>query len=229
MVRHGVLPTITVEAVTERVTQSLRDAIIGGVLQPGERLIEERIAAQMGVSRAPIREALRSLEAEGLVRSLPRRGLTVIVLTKQDVEEIYGLRSALECQAARSACRKLTPDDLEELRSLVRRMREAGHAGDRQALADHDIALHRKILEVSGNGRLLKAWLAIMSQVRLLQRRVVTAPAATVDGLVRHHEAIVEGLRSGDPDTAVRPLREHIERTGHEVFESFPEVHSEGR
>jgi DNA-binding GntR family transcriptional regulator len=220
---QGVLPTITVEALTERVSQSLRDAIVEGILQPGERLIEERIAAQMGVSRAPIREAIRSLEAEGLVKSLPRRGAAVTVLTKRDVQEVYGLRSALECQAARSACRRLTADDVDEMLSLVRRMRDAGYAGDRALLALHDLAFHRKILDVSGNRRLLDAWLAIMSQVRLLQRHVLTARHMNIDRLVLNHEAIVDALRSGNPDTAEQPLREHIERTGHEVFESFPE------
>jgi DNA-binding GntR family transcriptional regulator len=212
---------------TERVCQGLRDAIVNGVLKPGERLVEERIAIQMGVSRVPVREALQALSAEGLVTSLPRRGMTVAVLTKQDVQEIYGLRSALECQAARTACRNISVSNLEDLRSLAQEMRRSGVPRDTELLAAPDIAFHRRILEVSGNRRLLDAWMGIMSQIRLLQWHVLAARHLNVDNLVRNHEAIVDALQSGDPDTAERCLREHIERIGHEVFESFPDAPAE--
>ncbi len=218
------LAAITSEALTERVCQSLRDAIVNGVLKPGERLVEERLATQLGVSRAPVREALQALSAEGLVTSLPRRGMTVAVLTKRDVQEIYGLRSALECQAARFACRRVSVSDLEHLRSLARDMKRSGVPRDTELLAAPDLAFHRKILEISGNRRLLDVWLSIMGQVRLLQWHVLAARHLNVDNLVRNHEAIVDALRSGDPDTAERCLREHIEKIGHEVFESFPDT-----
>jgi DNA-binding GntR family transcriptional regulator len=208
---------------TERVCQGLRDAIVNGVLRPGERLVEERIAAQMGVSRVPVREALQALTAEGLVTSLPRRGVAVAVLTKQDVREIYGLRSALECQAARSACRNVSVSDLEQLRSLAQDMKRSGVARDTELLAAPDLAFHKMILEISGNRRLLDAWLGIMSQVRLLQWHVLAARHLNVENLVRNHEAIVDALQTGDPDKAERCLREHIEKIGHEVFESFPD------
>jgi DNA-binding GntR family transcriptional regulator len=215
---------ITVEALAERVSQGLRDAIISGVLQPGERLVEERIAAQMGVSRAPVREALAILEREGLITSLPRRGVTVAVLTRQDVQEIYSLRSALECQAGRAACRKITPDDVEELLALAGGMRQPVGTGARQKLAAEDLAFHQRILEIAANKRLLKAWLGIISQVRLLQRHVLAAYGVDVADMALRHEAIVEVLRSGDPDRAERCLRDHIETTAHEVFESFPDA-----
>ncbi|MDR7419067.1 MAG: GntR family transcriptional regulator [Armatimonadota bacterium] len=220
------LPAITFEDLTERVCHSLRDAIINGMLQPGERLVEERIAAQLGVSRAPVREALQVLETEGLVTSVPRRGVSVTVLTKGDVEEIYGLRSALECQAARGACRNASIRDFEYLRSLVQEIKRSSPR-DAKLLAAPDIAFHRRILELSGNRRLLDAWLSIMSQVRLLQRHVLASRSLSVENLARNHEAIVDALQSGDADTAERCLREHIERTGHEVFASFPESRAE--
>lgn len=221
---HEALLTITVEALAERVSKGLRDAIVNGALRPGERLVEERIAAQMGVSRAPVREALLILEREGLITSLPRRGVTVAVLTQQDVQEIYGFRSALECQAGRGACRKITADDVEELLALTGGMRQSDVASDRQKLAAEDFAFHQRIFEISGNGRLLKAWLGIMSQVRLLQRHVLAAYGVDVGEMARRHEAIVDALRSGDPDTAERCLRDHIEKTAHEVFELFPDA-----
>ncbi len=221
------LPPITVEALAERVSQSLREAIVSGVLQPGERLVEERIAAEMGVSRAPIREAFMILDAEGLVTSLPRRGVAVAVLSKQDVQEVYGLRSALECQAARRACRMITADDVEYLLSLARDMTRFSLPDDSKLLAAQDLAFHQRILEVSGSRRLLEAWLGIMSQVRLLQRHVLTSRDLNLEQLARNHEAIVDALRSGDPDAAERCLRDHIETIGHQVFESFPDTQGE--
>lgn len=217
------LPVIAAEALTDRAAQSLRDAIVEGRLRPGQRLVEVRLASQMGVSRAPVREALRILEREGLVTSRPRRGVSVTVLSKHDVQEIYGLRSALECQAARNACKRITPPDVEELLSLIRAMKRAGSVDDRKLLARRDLAFHQKILEMSGNRRLLQAWLGIMTHVRLLQRHVLTSEDASVRELARRHETIVNALRSSNPNTAERCMRDHIERKAHAVFESFPD------
>lgn len=222
---HDVLPIITVEALAERVSQGLRDSIVSGALRPGERLVEDRLATQMGVSRAPVREALLVLQREGLVTSLPRRGVIVATLTKQDVQEIYGLRSALECQAGRGACRRITADDGDELVSLANAMSQSDViSGDCQKVAAMDLAFHRKVFEICGNRRLLATWLDLLSQVRLLQRHVLATHGLEIGDMARNHIAIVEALRSGDPDRAERCLRDHIEETAHEAFESFPDA-----
>jgi DNA-binding GntR family transcriptional regulator len=128
------LPTLTVEALNERVCQTLRDAIVTGKLAPGQRLVEEALAERLGVSRAPIREALAALQREGLVTCLPSRGVMVTVLTRRDVREIYGLRTALECWAVREACRIATPEQLETLAPLVAYMERSSLQVDKDFL-----------------------------------------------------------------------------------------------
>ncbi len=116
------LQSVTVETSTELVYANLHDAITTGTLVPGQRLIEARLAERMGVSRAPLREAMQKLAAEGLLENLPRRGVVVAILRKADAAEIYGLRTALECWAAREACHRATESELAGLTDLIHEM-----------------------------------------------------------------------------------------------------------
>src|SRR5690606_27892766 len=119
------IPALEVDILNDRVYEVLRNAIMSGALAQGERLVETQLSEKLGVSRGPLREAIRRLEHDGLVTSIPRRGVTVTVLSRNDVEEIYGLRTALECGAIRIACTKATASDLQELETLVNQMKLA--------------------------------------------------------------------------------------------------------
>ena len=133
---------------------SLREAIIKGELRPGERLLEVQLAEQLGVSRTPIREAIRKLELEGLVIMLPRRGATVAGITKKHLEEVLEIRNALEVLAVDLACDKMTEENLNKLRRMEEKFELAIQSDDIVKLADLDEEFHRLIHQSGGNERL---------------------------------------------------------------------------
>jgi DNA-binding GntR family transcriptional regulator len=217
------LPTLTIEALDDRVSQILRDAIVSGSLAPGQRLVEARLAQRLGVSRAPVREALAVLEREGLVSSLPTRGLVVTLLTTKDVREIYGLRTALECWAVREVCRVLTNAQLEHLASVVERMEQSSLDTDTELLTREDVEFHRLIIEIAGNERLLQMYLTIRSQIRLLSRQVVTTLYSDLRQIPSRHRAILDVLRTRDAGRAEACVRSHISLVADIMIAAFPE------
>jgi DNA-binding GntR family transcriptional regulator len=205
------LAAIAPETSADLVYASLRAAITNGTLVPGQRLVETRLAEQLGVSRAPLREAIRVLTTEGLLTNVPRRGVTVALMRRGDVAEIYGLRVALESWAAREACRLATESDLEALASLVAEMERSSEVADIDRLSGSDVTFHRRICEIAGNHRLLRVWTGNLGQIRLLSRQVIGTLYADLHQVPRRHEQILEALRQRSPDLAETLVREHIE------------------
>ncbi|MEK7278368.1 MAG: GntR family transcriptional regulator, partial [Chloroflexota bacterium] len=119
-----VFPHVEEKSLRDHVAENIRRAIEAGVLKPRDRLVEAEIAAQMGISRAPVREAIRLLEQEGFVTTTPRKGTFIVELERQDIEEIYSLRSALEGLAVKMAMPHLDATEMDALESLVNDMRE---------------------------------------------------------------------------------------------------------
>lgn len=226
---YNSLQTLTVERSNDLAYERLRDAITSGALEPGRRLVESRLAARLGVSRAPVREAIRVLEREGLVRSVPRRGVTVTVLSKDDVREIYGLRAALECAAVRDAARNATPELLARLTTLVEAMHRGSRANDLELLAAEDVAFHSAICEFAGNARLHRVWSGIHAQIRLLSRQVIGTLYSDLTPIPHRHELILDAIRAGDMDVAERTIREHVSSVADRIVAAFPpsaEAHS---
>jgi len=141
----------------ELVVQILRDAITSGRLKPGDRLIEVDLSKELGTSRAPVREALRQLEQEGLVASYPYRGSEVIAVSQDEVEQVLvPIRITLEQFAFSRALGRLTEDDFNELRSLVTEMEDAARTGSTEQLADADIRFHELVIVASGQRHCLQ-------------------------------------------------------------------------
>lgn len=178
---------------------------------PGQRLIEARLADTLGVSRAPLREAIKLLEFEGLITRLPRRGIIVSVLSHKDVEEIYELRLALESWAIREVCYHLQPADLRAFDAIIEEMASAAAAGDIEGLSKDDVAFHRTLCHLAGNERLLRVWHSNLGQLRLLSNQSTEAMKPNLTDLVSRHQAIRDAIAFGDVDAAQRVLREHIE------------------
>jgi len=218
---YAQLEALTVERSNDLVYRQLRQAITGGALHPGQRLVESKVAARLGVSRAPVREAIRALEREGLLRSVPRRGVTVPVLSRDDVAEIYGLRAALECSAVREVARHPSPDLLDQLGQLVARMRRASREDDLLTLSEDDIAFHSAICEAAGNKRLHHVWSSILGQMKLLSLQVI-GDLRDLTPVPHRHEAILEAIRSGDMDAAERSVREHVGSVAERIIATFP-------
>ncbi|HJW63580.1 MAG TPA: GntR family transcriptional regulator [Actinomycetes bacterium] len=185
----------------------LRERILDLRLEPGARLHEAELAAELAVSRTPLREALRMLLAEDLVEQLPTGGTVVRRLDLQDMRELYAVRAALEGLAVREACQRLTWADLEALEGLVERMR---------LLVDHPAELtrlggefHARIATIAGNRRceqLLRQLDGHMRRYRALTSRRQPRRLAALED----HRALFEALRARDPDAAERTVRDHV-------------------
>ena len=194
----------------QRATDVLRAAIISGRLVPGDRLKEAELSEQLGISRAPVREALRQLEHEGLVVSLPYRATEVLGISQEEIAEVLvPIRLTLETFAFRRALPLLSGDDLDALGVLVQTMRQAGAIGDLDALAEADVRFHELVIERSGQQHCLQIWRSIQPRVRAYFRR--DAPIhSRADEIADEHEELVDVLRRGDETQLLETLRHHI-------------------
>jgi DNA-binding GntR family transcriptional regulator len=181
----------------------MREAILTGVLPPGMRLRQEKIADLFGTSRIPVREALRSLEYEGLVTSAPYRGFTVTQLDADDIEEVYDLRIVLEGHAVRLAVPLMTDDDLRALETLYAAMVDA-ESGDAKLAARERFYI--KLYSMSGRPRLV----GLIARLRQVIARSLRWP--TLQHAPEHHEHFLEAIRAGDAERAASQLASHYRR-----------------
>jgi DNA-binding GntR family transcriptional regulator len=185
------------------VLSSLREAILTAALPPGARLRQEKLAEVFGTSRIPVREALRALEYEGLVTSMPRRGFTVTELDADDIEEVYDLRILLESHAVRLAVPLITDEDLQILEELYAQM-VAAVSGDEQLAARE--RFYTRLFGITGRPRLV----AQISRLRQEIARSLRWP--TLQHAPEHHERFLEAIKAGDADGAAAQLASHYRR-----------------
>ena len=188
----------------------LRTAILHGQLLAGERLTELDIAARLGTSQGPVREALQRLEHEGLVIRVPHTGTFVSPLSYDEMQDVYSVRTEVEARAIRRTATQITPAQCDELLELLELMRTSGRSGDLAQLSDHDMALHERICAWSGNATLLRIWRMLYVQV---QRFIIhTHPHyfPNLADVADHHLPVVEALILRDPDRAARSIEEHL-------------------
>ena len=194
----------------ERVHEHLRREIAANRYPPGTALLEVPLSRELGVSRGPIREALRSLEAEGLVEITTRRGAVVTLLTKRDFLEAYQVREALEALGVKIAVPLLTDRVLADLDEHIDQMAMFARAGDTVAFFEANTAFHEALVAASGNRKLVGMHRRLMAQMAPYHQ-----PSASLRGNVEQsiaeHRAIVAAARERDLDRAVDVLRKHIE------------------
>jgi DNA-binding GntR family transcriptional regulator len=220
---------MTQPSLVELVAADLRDAILSGRLSSGERVSDARIAAEMGISRAPVREAIRQLAARGLVVEEPRRGAFVARLTRTGAHNVYDCRRALEGLAARRiAAAPELPKHVEMLGALVDEMERAGARKDLLAMADADHRFHQTLCELTGNAWLVRLYAQIADQNRLMQA-LDTAAHLDADQreLVMRHQPIVDAIASGDPDVAERETVAHIDLSERLFLSEVPDLADE--
>lgn len=203
----------------EEIKEYLIDAILRGTLKPGDRIVETRIAHELGVSQTPVREALRDLELLGFVTSEPFRGTRVRAFTHEELVQIYPIRAAIEGVAARAAATRITTEQLLVLEEQIDRMREASELGDEATAIEADIAFHRIIVEASGNRLLQQFWTSLSLATTTFLTFSVHRRA--IEGLAARHEPILEALQARDPDLAEAVMRRHIEEPGRWVYEAL--------
>jgi len=212
------------QTLTQRVVAHLREEIAANRISPGERLREAELAARLGISRAPIREALRELAAEGWVRIVPRHGAVVTTLSRQEFLEAYQVREALEALAVRLAVPRLGPADFELLWQLHGQMVEASRKNDVDTYFTLNRQFHRMFVERSGNQRLRDTYVQLMEQ---MQRTRIPSLALRggMDSSSREHEAILRAAAEGKVEEAAQLMAEHI-RVPQRRIEELPD-HSE--
>ena len=204
------------------VIETLRQAIWNRQLQPGVRLREEEVAEALNVSRGPVREALMQLEYEGLVIRERNRGASVARLSREDLDEVYSLRMALEKLAAQLAIRHHDSAHIQRLDGVLQEMRKAldEHVTEQQA-ADLDVSFHEIIFEASGHKRLHHFWSVLKPQIYvfLLTRNVANADFR--EHMLPGHQAIADAIRDRDESRALALLEAHLELAYERVLSSY--------
>lgn len=189
------------------------DWIHHGTLRPGDRISEAAIARHLGISRGPVREAMSRLDNEGLVIRRPRRGAVVAELSSADRDDIIAVRQLVEGYAARCACQRLTPRDVEELDRLIRSMEAAALAGHWTETASLNARFHQTVVQIAGNRLLTKLWQSLHPLAWLLASTVSPNTTHDAEDLVGRHQALLAVLQAGDPDRAEAAFRQHIQQT----------------
>jgi DNA-binding GntR family transcriptional regulator len=213
---HQPTPPINPPSVVQLAAEAIRRQILSGQLGEGERLIEERLTEQLGISRPPLREALRLLQREGLVVSQPRRGTTVATLTDRDVYEILTLRSALERLAVELGVPVRDPDRLPPCREALDRMRKHAAEQDRGGLVEAGYAFHSSIIALAGHRRLQEAYASVHQQLLLCMARNLYVREHFYENLESHvdrHQHLLELIEAGDPQAVLEELARHGERS----------------
>jgi len=198
----------------------LRGLILNGQLRPGTTLRLSPLAASLGVSVMPVREALRRLEAEGLVVLTPRRGATVAELSLEDVEEIYALRVALESLCAGRAAERLTDDDVATLEKLFLAMEVAQKAADLAAFIDCDHAFHTYLYSVSGRSRLIRMISELQDRSRRYVPYLYKAWQLAEDPL-QAHRPLLSAIQSRDVALVESLTREHMSQAADRLFRTI--------
>lgn len=198
--------------------QQMREAILQGEYEPGSPLFEVHLATKMGMSRTPVREALKVLARDGLVDVVPSRGYFVPRRSMDDLRELFELREALEGMAARYAAQRVTTAELAELEALC--VRYAGEQ-DWAQWAQVGTAFHNLLVRAARNDRLTAMLDSLKGQIVLSRRSALQADSQRRDAAIREHRAILDAVRSHDPDAAETAGREHVRLSYEATLSSY--------
>ncbi|MFQ5427589.1 MAG: GntR family transcriptional regulator [Thermodesulfobacteriota bacterium] len=181
----------------ESIVDFIKDAVVSGRLKPGERVPEQEIAANFGISRTPIREAFRQLESEGFISLIPRKGAVVSPITDKDVVEFYAIKSLLEGYAARTACPSLTARDIKKLESLNAAMARCAEKGDVKGFFNLDNQFHNTFLKACGNEKLYDLVHSLVQQFERFRITALSLPGRMTESLSQHRD-IIEAFRNSE-------------------------------
>ena len=192
------------------VQRELERRIHAGELKPGSKLNEAELAAALGVSRGPVREAFRALDQSGLVRTEKNRGVFVRQVSLEEANEIYEVRAALEGLIGRLAAKRIRPEQLEKIRAVVKKMHAAGRSLDAEAYYALNVEFHDRLASAAGNRTLHDKYRRIVNELDLYRRETLIRNAENIPVSTRDHEAIVNAVAKGDERLAERLLYEHV-------------------
>lgn len=209
-------PRLDPPSLVQLAADELRALILSGELQPGARLVEERLTERLGISRPPLREAMRLLQTEGLIDVQPRRGATVTRLSDQDVHEILTLRSALERLAVELGVPVSDPELLERCRTALAGMQDCARRKDRAHLVEAGYQFHSAIVGLAGHRRLEQLYHSLHQQLLLCMAMNLYAREHHYEDLAKHvqrHRVLLDVIEAGDPKAVLDELAVHGERS----------------
>ncbi len=202
----------------ELVCENIRQAIIDGTFSPGERLMEIQLADEMGVSRTPVREAIRKLELEGFVVMIPRRGTYVADISIKDLTEIYEVRTSLDVLAAGLAAERITDEELEELNQYLIEIGKHVANMDIEKIVQLDTAFHDVLYTASRNERLRSIINNLREQLTGIRGRTMSHPGRLIETMDEHRN-LVDAIAARDAERAQHCARLHIENAEHTLME----------
>ncbi len=189
--------------------REIERVVLAGEFNPGDRISEKELAIRFGISRGPIREALRSLEAAGLVEQVPNRGVFVRQLSAEQADEIYEVRAALFALAGGLLAQRASDDEVEHLRRFLRRMNDAVERDDFATYSRENFAFHEYIVERAGNRVLAAQYLSLIKQLRLYRARSLMFGNA-MNASSEEHREMVEAIAARDPERAYAAHHRHV-------------------
>lgn len=204
----------------ELVLEAIREAIINGTLKPRERLMEIQLAEELGVSRTPIREALRKLELEGFIVMVPRKGAYVADMTFKDIADVFEIRAALEGLAAGLAAERITDDELESMERMLVEKAEAIAEDNIEKVVEADTKFHDALYGASRNERLTTIISNLREQIQRFRTRSLSYPGRSKRSL-EEHRGILEAVQSRDIQAARQAAQDHIENAENSMIESI--------
>lgn len=197
-------------SLADQVYEYLRSAILSGDIAQGEKLVELDIAAEMGTSQGPVREALQRLGMEGLVVRHARSASYVIKLDPDEMQELFAVRAMIEGLAIRQTVQNMDEGKMSLLKGLLEQIMAAADDNDMPRLVEHDLEFHRYIMEWSGRGALIRAWTLLYSQIQLyvIQTREEFFP--DIQKIASEHQIVIETIQAGDPERAQKVIHDHV-------------------
>lgn len=212
----------------EVVCETLRDAIRTGVLKPGERLMEIQLAEELGVSRTPVREAIRKLELEGYVIMMPRRGTYVANLSIRDVNEVFEIRTSLDSLASGLAAERITSEELERLERMLVLIGEYIEENDMDKIVETDTEFHDLLYQASRNTRLVGIIYNLREQLTRFRTTSMAYPGRLKETL-EEHTRIVEAIAQGNVKLAQKAAEAHMEKSEHTLLVSMEKLKGKSR
>ena len=207
------------------VFNTLRQAILRGELKPGERLMEIQLANKLGVSRTPIREAIRKLELEGLVLMIPRKGAEVAEITEKSLRDVLEVRRALEELAVQLACEKITKEEIRELERVAKEFQQVVNSSDITEIAEVDVCFHDIIYTATDNQKLIQLLNNLREQMYRYRVEYLKRDGVFPQ-LIAEHEAIIRHIENNEKEKATEVMCRHIDNQVETVIDVIRATHS---
>ena len=207
------------ESLAKKAHEAIRNSLLSGEWKIGEIYNEKAIAADLGISRTPVREALLELASQGLIVFLPRKGLMVNRFTRRDVDEIFELRKAIELAAVEKITRTSPPFDLFDIEESLLKQRKAANEKDFPAYMEADRLFHTRFSELTNNRRLIAILENLRDMIHMMGYKALSLEGRALE-VIEEHQAIFEAVKKGNVEEARRAMENHLEKSKEAVEES---------